>query len=523
MTEPEYVYDPLERGTFDAMAYNAIGRASEVGTYPAYGLVHSTGNSGWSVGIVQWDFGQPNRGDKVQPMLDGYQAWAQHDQRFTEREIESLSVRLQTRGQVGNALTEDEKARLDSYLRSDSGREFVDGLNREQIDRKWTNVGEPLSQIPWLQRLRETDPQQAAEIVALTAKLYNQNENRGALLIGHLQQVELTSGQTYAWIGDDGIRGLNPVARAAILSGRDGALSGVRLMNQLETGDGQLSRLWREEVHTNGNVGLTQNFNSNSTAQLLDGMMRNPAAGQRIRGVIDEQSPASHVVIQGINALARQEIARTELNQQGELTVRSPGGTEQRLTPDGWTAEQQQGRPVPQHQQQPRQIDQDDHFGPGRVPGRVPYPRQGAIEPESYANPADRLERATSLNPQDKANYDRAYAVVQAYGGYGETEARNIAAAGLLAMKESRSVGEAQDVGVYGERLRISSFPYGREREPNFNMDVIMSQAAQVPEQQSLRQVEQMTLQQSQTQQQALQVAQEQLQAGPTIGARSLS
>lgn len=276
-------------------------------------------------------------------------------------------------------------------------------------------------------------------------------------------------------------------------------------------------------MHTNGNVGLTQNFNNNSTAQLLDGMMRNPAAGQRIRGVIDEQSPASHVVIQGINVLARQEIARTELNQQGELTVRSPGGTEQRLTPEGWTAEQQQGRPGPQHQQQPRQIDQDDHFGPGRVPGRVPYQRQGAIEPESYANPADRLKRATSLNPQDKANYDRAYAVVQAYGGYGETEARNIAAAGLLAMKESRSVGEAQDVGVYGERLRISSFPYGREREPNFNVDVILSQAAQVPEQQSLRQVEQMTLKQSQTQQQALQVEQGQQQAGPTIGARSLS
>ena len=93
----------------------------------------------------------------------------------------------------------------------------------------------------------------------------------------------------------------------------------------------------------------------------------------------------------------------------------------------------------------------------------------------------------------------------------------------MLALKESRLVGDAQDIGVYGDRLRISSFPHGREREPNFNVDVALSQAAQVPEQQSLRQAEQVTLQQTQAQQQTLQPAQGQQQAGPTIGARSLS
>lgn len=45
----------------------------------------------------------------------------------------------------------------------------------------------------------------------------------------------------------------------------------------------------------------------------------------------------------------------------------------------------------------------------------------------------------------------------------------------MLALKESRLVGEAQDIGVYGDRLRISSFPYGRECEPNFNVDVALS------------------------------------------------
>lgn len=334
-------------------------------TYPAYGLVHSTGNSGWSVGLVQWDFGQPNRGHKVQPMLDGYQAWAQPDQRFTQQEIDSLSTRLQTRGQIGNALTENEQSRLNAYLRSDPGREFVESLNREQIERKWTNVGQPLSEIPWLQRLSARDPQEAAEIVAMTSKLYNQNENRGGQLIRHLQQQEITSDQNYAWIGNDGVRGLNPAATAAIRSGRDAALSGIRLMNELEMSDGQLGRLWREQVHDNANVGLNQDFNTNPTVQLFDAMMRNPGAGTRIFDTIDDRAAATPVVIQGINDLARLEISRTELNRQGELSVRTPDGTDRRLTADGWTLPPGQQIYTPPPSQGPRQIDQQDHTTPG--------------------------------------------------------------------------------------------------------------------------------------------------------------
>lgn len=64
----EYRYILLERSTFEAVAYNAIGRASEINNYPAYSLTHSTGNSGWFVGFMQWDFGQPWRGAKTDEM-----------------------------------------------------------------------------------------------------------------------------------------------------------------------------------------------------------------------------------------------------------------------------------------------------------------------------------------------------------------------------------------------------------------------------------------------------------------------
>ena len=257
-----HVYNPLERRTFEAIAYNAVGRASEIGTYPSYELVHSTGNSGWSVGAMQWDFGQSGRGEKVNALLVGYQAWARADQRFSDEQIASLTTRLKTRGQTGNELSAEERTQLGHYLRSDSGREFVDGLNQEQVQKKWDKVGAPLSQMPWLQALSATDPAQAAEIVAMTSKLYNQNETRGARLMDRLQNKAQTAAQVRDWIGADGIDGLNPKAQDAIVSGRDSALAGVRLMNDLEQGAGRISRVWQEQIHTHGNVSLVREFNN---------------------------------------------------------------------------------------------------------------------------------------------------------------------------------------------------------------------------------------------------------------------
>ena len=229
MPDEDYVYDPLNREIYEAIAFNAIGRASEVNNLPAYGLAHSTGNSGWSLGFMQWDFGQPGRGDRADDMLARYQAWSPEAQPFTNTEIVSLSTRLRTRGQVGNSLTAEERTNLDGFLRSDEGRAFVGELDRQQIERKWDNVGQPLSGIQWLQNLNETSPGQAAEIVAMTSKLYNQNEVRGGRLIEHLQENALTSAQTSDWIGDQGIEGLNAMARSAIVAGRDKALVGTRV------------------------------------------------------------------------------------------------------------------------------------------------------------------------------------------------------------------------------------------------------------------------------------------------------
>jgi len=149
---------------------------------------------------MQWDFGQPGRGEKADELLGLYQQSMPENQRFNEQELTSLSTRLRTRGQTDNALTQEEKSKLDTFLRSDDGRLFVGELNQSQVARKWQNVGRPLSEINWLNELGRTNPTEAAEIIAVTSKLYNQNEIRGQRLIDHLEMHELTSTQTRTYL-----------------------------------------------------------------------------------------------------------------------------------------------------------------------------------------------------------------------------------------------------------------------------------------------------------------------------------
>jgi len=494
--------------------------------------------------------GQGGRQHVVPELLSGYQAWAQESARFSDSDIQSLTTRLQTPGQHGNALTDGELQRLNGFLRSDQGRVFVDGLDQQQIAYKWEHVGQPLANIAWLQDLRRTDPSEAAEIVAMAAKRFNQGETRGRELIQHLEGQQMTSTELHDWI--DTVSARAPTNRQALLSGRDNALAAVRLVNELELGEGRLARAWREELHSNGNVGLTRDFSGNPNVETFDAMMRDPAKGVRIFAAIDGRTQAQATVINGANATAQLEMARVELSRQGALTVTSPEGVNYQMTAEGWNRNgvpMQAGAPRPlpdqdmtdhvergprfprapeQHSQLDGRASPTDREAPSE-PGEPPrnLPERGNVpdQPSAAQDHADGIpaRRMDQMSRRDRDTFDLAYAAVQARGGFGDTEARNIAAAGLLAMKESRSVGEAQDIGVYGDRLRISSFPYGRDREPNFNVDVTLSQAAKIPEQQSLQKAEQVVLQQSQVRQQELQVSQGQLQSGPTIGARSLS
>lgn len=68
-----------------ALIYNAVGRASETQTIPFNVLIVSTGNSGYSIGALQTDFGANKSAG--QDLITRYQAWASPNARLTPQHL----------------------------------------------------------------------------------------------------------------------------------------------------------------------------------------------------------------------------------------------------------------------------------------------------------------------------------------------------------------------------------------------------------------------------------------------------
>ncbi len=81
--------------------------------------------------------------------------------------------------------------------------------------------------------------------------------------------------------------------------------------------------------------------------------------------------------------------------------------------------------------------------------------------------------------------------------GLDDERAENLAAQGLLAFKQDKVVKNADDIGIYGDRLFITSFPFGKEREPNFHVNVEVASASQKPAEETLQQVVKLDQQQA--------------------------
>lgn len=127
------------------------------------------------------------------------------------------------------------------------------------------------------------------------------------------------------------------------------------------------------------------------------------------------------------------------------------------------------------------------------------------------------------LNAQDRAVYDRMLGALDRNPGrYSQEQRENIAAAGLAEFKRREGVvQQAQDIGVYGDRLYAAYFPNGRDREPNFHANVRLEDVANVPARDSLREAAALTAERAVTLPERQQ-GQEHDQRAPAHGARGL-
>jgi hypothetical protein len=138
----------LNNSQVRALIFNAIGRSSEVATVPFNRLVVSTGNSGYSAGALQTDFGQfPSTG---LDLLNEYQKWAPVTERLTSSEYASASQVIVKRklGDTGERLDRDVEAKLNKFLSSSDGLAWVSAQDEIVYQGKVTTIVGPITSSP---------------------------------------------------------------------------------------------------------------------------------------------------------------------------------------------------------------------------------------------------------------------------------------------------------------------------------------------------------------------------------------
>lgn len=112
----------------------------------------------------------------------------------------------------------------------------------------------------------------------------------------------------------------------------------------------------------------------------------------------------------------------------------------------------QDGSVNPAHNHQHVPVAPSPGGGRGGAASGATQDADAAVEP-ARPSPVDQL------GASDRALHQRILEVTRA-GGYDDERGANIAAQGVLAFKQDRLVRQADDVGIYGGNLYITSFPH---------------------------------------------------------------
>ncbi|MEZ2417495.1 peptidoglycan-binding protein, partial [Luteibacter sp. RCC_6_2] len=224
-------------------------RLSFAGRYQD-GKMFPVENSGLTIGTLQKDLGQDRR-VTAKAMVDAYQRWAAEHSNvlFTDAQLGLIVADLSRNGyeinkQGNRSLDPHVKAALDTFLKSDGGKEFVhqrDGAQRDHIYRG------SLSRLLRTQAYKNASASEQIELATIVAKGFNQNERITRAL---LDDMTTRSGVQLAKITtvDDVRIQSNKAFSAAMQHGREAALDAAAVYARLQqiSPDNPLYAAWQE-------------------------------------------------------------------------------------------------------------------------------------------------------------------------------------------------------------------------------------------------------------------------------------
>jgi hypothetical protein len=268
MTNP----NPLTRYELKAAAYFAVGVTSEgsiggrdvsnrlsfAGHVTAEGLMQPVGNSGYSFGTLQIDLGAHPAVAKQ--LLDQYQQWtlSQPDRATLHLDDAAYDATLHALQRNGRAMRaahahDIDRAGINRFLASDTGRGFVHGLDRQHaesithVDAVARNGDGALERLQRTALYRDATTDDQARLAALFMKLENQAGTQfSPRLLGRIEHGELGSASAVKRAIDGVLPNQANGDPDYVQSGADNTLRGIALFNTLRSArsDNPLVAAW---------------------------------------------------------------------------------------------------------------------------------------------------------------------------------------------------------------------------------------------------------------------------------------
>jgi hypothetical protein len=253
----------------EALAYLAIGVSSEgkdvayqlsfagqtIREHDGSALLKPVANSGYSIGTLQTDLGQ--HPELATRLVADFQAWAKtahpdwvlsnpQQLQFTQalardgREIRAQQGQggAHTVEGTGPDIDQTFKSHLNDYLASDAGKSFVHRQDQAQVMKLMD--AKPMEGLYGSTVYARSTPDEQAKIFVAVAKVYNQNEHQGRVILNAIANHQINS---LADINKK-IDTFPPYMR----TGRDAALAGAEMFNTLQVmhRDNPLHAAWQD-------------------------------------------------------------------------------------------------------------------------------------------------------------------------------------------------------------------------------------------------------------------------------------
>ncbi len=310
-----------------ALAFLTAGYSSEIKTVSAFRLswamqYDSDGkprnNSGYSLGVLQSDFGQRNY--LVNDFVNSYYAWAGNDPvRLIDRTPQELSSVLKQNGRtlVPNSgsddlskrpLNKDELEKFAGFLLTSGGRQAVWAADIAQIESKL---------LPFANRVQESqtflsfsDSGDQAFVLTSLMKLYNQSEVWGNNLLSRMNSQELSWAE---------IRSSILSRPDYIQTGFSSTMQGVTLYNRIAESNTVLSG-WLSSFDTNQ---LTQaSFSNDPRYQVLERLFREVTKGNGFVDALENGTSAVLVLPRNLEGQA----TTVAVDKYGTIYSQGPQG-----------------------------------------------------------------------------------------------------------------------------------------------------------------------------------------------------